>query len=371
MKKVLFSLLAVALVFVGCKQKQDVKEVTSLTLDKTSLALVVGGAPQKLTATVTPADATITWETSNEAVATVNAGIVTAVAEGTCTVTAKAGELTAKCEVTVTTEEAAYEWQFGGCGLFGLEEVAGADTVPVELTIGTLKCLPATSNVFIWGSGLTFKNNVGFTGEDYMFYCPTQVYVIVDPDSAYSDYVGYYVGSAEGFIVSPEGGIYNLEQGQVTEDYAEALLNVLYRDSTLTDEEVSALYEAWDNSIVGSYALLRDADGAYYPFEGLLVGGQIDWDNNDNYYYDLTINWFDYSETAQYGIKGQIVEEEGERYFTFTEPYEMQFNEQHVQNYDFNQTATVKGQYKIINPSLIHEAMPKINGKDFKTFRTK
>ena len=78
--------------------------VTSITLDKTSLALTEQETFQ-LTATVKPdnaTDKTVTWSTSNAAIATVsNNGLVTAVAEGSATITAKAGDKTATCTVTV------------------------------------------------------------------------------------------------------------------------------------------------------------------------------------------------------------------------------------------------------------------------------
>ena len=77
--------------------------VTSVTLDKTTLDLVEGDEAT-LTATVKPDDATdktVTWSTSNAAVATVSGGKVVAVAPGTATITAKAGEVSATCAVTV------------------------------------------------------------------------------------------------------------------------------------------------------------------------------------------------------------------------------------------------------------------------------
>ena len=80
--------------------------VESVTLGKTELALVVNEADVTLTATVMPDDATdktVTWTSSNPAVATVNAnGTVHAVAEGEATITAMAGDKTATCKVTVT-----------------------------------------------------------------------------------------------------------------------------------------------------------------------------------------------------------------------------------------------------------------------------
>ena len=78
--------------------------VTSVTLDRTTLGLVEGDQAV-LTATVSPdnaTDPTVTWTTSNASIATVEDGMVTAVKAGTATITAKAGDKTAKCTVTVT-----------------------------------------------------------------------------------------------------------------------------------------------------------------------------------------------------------------------------------------------------------------------------
>jgi uncharacterized protein (TIGR02145 family) len=79
-------------------------DVSDISLDKTSLPLVVG-ADETLVATVLPANATdktVTWTSSATGIATVSNGAVTAVAEGTATITAKAGDKTATCTVTVT-----------------------------------------------------------------------------------------------------------------------------------------------------------------------------------------------------------------------------------------------------------------------------
>ena len=79
--------------------------VTDIKLDKTKLSLTVGDAAVQLTATVVPENATdadVDWSSSDLSVATVDgSGLVTAVAEGTATITAKAGDKTATCKVTV------------------------------------------------------------------------------------------------------------------------------------------------------------------------------------------------------------------------------------------------------------------------------
>ena len=64
------------------------------------------GETETLTATTWPSGGTVAWESSNEAVATVSdAGVVTAVDPGTCTITAsttyKGFTYTADCKVTV------------------------------------------------------------------------------------------------------------------------------------------------------------------------------------------------------------------------------------------------------------------------------
>lgn len=78
-------------------------EATAIALDQTALELEQY-KNAKLTATLTPVDATttVTWASSNEAVATVSSkGVISALTTGTTTITATAGELTATCAITV------------------------------------------------------------------------------------------------------------------------------------------------------------------------------------------------------------------------------------------------------------------------------
>lgn len=92
--------------------KKKVVAVESVTLDKSSLELTEGETAT-LTATVKPDNATnktVTWSSSNASIATVDQnGKVTAVAEGTATITAKAGEKTATCTVAVKKNVVAVE----------------------------------------------------------------------------------------------------------------------------------------------------------------------------------------------------------------------------------------------------------------------
>lgn len=82
--------------------------VTGVTLDKDTLALDTGdNKTATLTATVDPnkaTDKTVTWKSSDETVATVNNGVVTAIKHGTTTITVTTvdGGFTDVCVVTVT-----------------------------------------------------------------------------------------------------------------------------------------------------------------------------------------------------------------------------------------------------------------------------
>lgn len=110
--------------------------VESITLNKTQLSLVKG-ATETLTATVLPTTATdkaVTWESSDTAVATVENGVVTAVAAGNATITAKAGEKTATCAVTVTNPSNSGSSSGGG----GSSTPRYAVTVPDKTENGSL-----------------------------------------------------------------------------------------------------------------------------------------------------------------------------------------------------------------------------------------
>lgn len=79
----------------------------TVTFDKTKLTLAVGASSgNTITATTAPSGGTVTWSSSDEDVATVANGIVTAVAAGTATITGTCTRngitASATCEVTVT-----------------------------------------------------------------------------------------------------------------------------------------------------------------------------------------------------------------------------------------------------------------------------
>jgi len=79
--------------------------VESISLDKTEHTMFEGETMQ-LAVIYNPEESErhaeeIVWTSSDESIATVNEGIVKAVKEGNCTITAKCGEHTAECKITV------------------------------------------------------------------------------------------------------------------------------------------------------------------------------------------------------------------------------------------------------------------------------
>ena len=85
--------------------------VQSVGLNQTTLELKAGNTAT-LTATVSPesaTDKTVTWTSDKPEIAAVEGGTVTAKAEGTAIITAKAGDKTATCTVTVTKADVAVE----------------------------------------------------------------------------------------------------------------------------------------------------------------------------------------------------------------------------------------------------------------------
>ncbi len=87
---------------------QNALPAESISLNQTSVTLYSNTTPNtvQLIADVTPDNTTdsVAWSSDNEAVATVNeSGLVTAVSNGSATITATAGNVSAACTVTVTT----------------------------------------------------------------------------------------------------------------------------------------------------------------------------------------------------------------------------------------------------------------------------
>lgn len=112
--------------------------VTSIAINKQNIKLSQIGATEQLTATITPTDATnksVTWTSSNPSVATVDeTGLVTALANGTATITVKTvdGGYTANCMVTVDIKSTSNN---GGSNGSSSNSSGGGSVIPISYSI--------------------------------------------------------------------------------------------------------------------------------------------------------------------------------------------------------------------------------------------
>lgn len=113
--------------------------VKEITLDKTSLMLMEGQTGS-ISATVKPENATnktVRWSSNNRTVASVDAnGTVTAQREGKATITAKAGNYSASCEVIVQREGAAIATGYTVDIRTPEQEIASRENASATISIG-------------------------------------------------------------------------------------------------------------------------------------------------------------------------------------------------------------------------------------------
>ena len=98
------------------------KTVTSFSLNTTEKQSLKAGDTFTLVAQVEPAGYAVGWKTSNDSVAQVKDGVVTAVGAGTATITATLGSQSICCEVEVGAR------QFNNVGEISINEATGALT---------------------------------------------------------------------------------------------------------------------------------------------------------------------------------------------------------------------------------------------------
>lgn len=143
--KALAVLTAIALfgsAFTACKSDDDGDDdvsVTGVSLDKTTAELEVGGT-LTLTATIEPANATnqnVSWSSSDENVATVANGTVTAKAAGSAVITVKTadGGKEASCTITVTEKTSGSEGEGSGSEGEGGSSGGSDDTGDMKVEI--------------------------------------------------------------------------------------------------------------------------------------------------------------------------------------------------------------------------------------------
>ena len=125
--------LALVVVLVMCMTLSACQDPITYTLDKTTLSLEEGKTQQLKVIASDGSQATVTYSSSDAKVATVsNSGLVTAVAPGSATITAKVGETELKCAVTVTAKPVEYTYAISKSSV--QLEVGESETLSVTVT---------------------------------------------------------------------------------------------------------------------------------------------------------------------------------------------------------------------------------------------
>ena len=160
MNKYVIFIVAVALLFAAgytsCKDKTI--EVSGITLSAGSSVTMKEGDQIPLTVVIEPANAThqdVTWSSSDETVAKVVSRVLHAYKAGSATITAKAGNRTATCNVTVEAATPAYTYVISASTLASFGSAEEGYTQPVARNVAitntgtgavTLNALPAVAN---------------------------------------------------------------------------------------------------------------------------------------------------------------------------------------------------------------------------------
>lgn len=237
--------------------------VKSVALSASTLALNTG-ASETLTATVAPAKATakkVYWVSSNTEVATVKNGQVTAVADGTATITAYASDSSKKkasCTVTVTTPVPA----------------------PTEVAVESVTVTPAS---------LTLKANAA----------PAQLAAVVAPENATNKTVTWSVDNAAvatvdaAGVVTPVSGGKAIVTATAGGKTATCEVTVIERETALTSTNSEFIYKL-DKTAV-AYEATR-ANGTVYSVLASDVAADYAWLANqlDDEYWDnnfFKTNW--------------------------------------------------------------------------------
>ena len=339
MKKLgLFAMAIAMITLVGCNKTPSTDDpttdVSAVTISETSIELTVGGT-KILKATTEPAGGKITWESANAEVATVtSAGLVTGVAEGQTTITAKCGDKTATCSVKVSNDVRYDQFNVVDYGLFGTSTmIEGTDTV-FSLRGGTIEAtcqLGTISDVYAWDGAANFVSGTGFVGDGYVYHFENLPVWWITECTADPSIVGYYIG-AGGFTSYPQEDVnavepYNCNPGQI-----DAASYFLFVKAQYGEEEAdfdAMMEKTWGSMIGENYNDRLYLDYGLYSGhidrfifldededEGLdaMWAAEVNWANMDDdrlwgYRWDTAHYWETYTE-----------EEGGE--IRFIEPYD-------------------------------------------------
>ncbi len=299
MKKYFVVLAALALVFAGCKPTEDGSAYTSISFKEKTVELLPGET-QKLIVRWEPTSITtapeLTFESSDEEVATVDEkGVVTAVASGEANITAKHGELSAVCQVTVMTFEESWA---PSSTVYYFPSTKSAE--PVSDTTIVYETKKATYTCKLYSVELCIPSDVVIPGDeegagDYIFVTASIPFI---ESSTSGEYIGEpwdlaftiaedYNNTAFG---AEAGSLDPAIIGNVWQAYFEA------RDAGSSPSFDKDLYATGAKGAHLRAAIIQDGSIASYPwFDAIITGGVFYTDYNEEEeivpVYQLKVDW--------------------------------------------------------------------------------
>ena len=253
---------------------ENVVEVTGVTLSKTELELEVGQT-EKLTATVAPSNATdqnVTWKSSNEAVATVVEGLITAKGVGTAKITASVGEKSAVCELAVIAKT---DDGIGGNG--GNSGNDDDDNKPPENSLITYAHAGEESAAFEWKDTNASNSKVQYKLSTASSYTSIDKQLIrqISSTNARADILGLKGGEKYDFkITSSDGKVATVNEVTIASidrsGYAHTNMNGVgvgaYNNDGTLKSNATVIYvtEATKNNVVNSNGVAQGKSIAQY-----------------------------------------------------------------------------------------------------------
>lgn len=204
----------------ACTEKEpEIIHVSSILLNPTSIS-ITEGQTATISATISPSNASnqkVIWSSSDASVATVNDGVLSAIKSGTATITAKAEDKIATCDISVypATGAITLDATHITCRSAELSGKVNFSQASTDMTFGIL--YSASSGV-LYGKSENLEATV--FDSDYNFTLPTEV---LEPETTY--YYRSYLsqngeilyGEVKSFTTSPVSSL--IQTGDASDIY--------------------------------------------------------------------------------------------------------------------------------------------------------
>ena len=229
----------------------------SLTLDKVNVALTVGATSQ--VSISSQSQGTVVWTSSDEAIATVQNGLITAIAEGTATITATLGEATQAVNVTVSAAPVQTD-----------DVTLTLDATELTLKVSGHSTITATISD---GSALTWSSSdeaIALVDEGYIAGVAVGTATITVTNGTLSATCTVTVEAADSETKTPETDVEEESDMFTSRDYK----TTYTADATITLSDSGSTTTATSGVTIDGSTITITAKGIYL-IQGTLTDGQI------------------------------------------------------------------------------------------------